>query len=126
MNFKRYLLTAATILAAGCATAATVVVTWTPPIQNTDDSPIPATGEGSLSSYRIEYGTCNGTLFGTKAGEVTRAAPASTVTLNLQPGTVCVRVLVSNTYGVESAPSNVATRVINPPTPKAPTAVTAN
>lgn len=123
---KRLTLSLALALAAGCATAATVVVTWTPPTLNTDDTAIPATGPGSLTTYRIEYGTCNGTLFGVKAGEVTRAAPASTVTLNLQPGTTCVQVFVANTYGNESIPSNVASKVVPAPTPRAPTAVSLN
>lgn len=104
----------------GIARAATVTVTWTPPTTNTDESPIPATGEGSLTNYRIEYGTCIGAAFGTKAGEVTRPAPATSATLNLNPGTTCVRVSVANTYGNESAPSNVASKVVAPPTPKPP------
>jgi hypothetical protein len=102
------------------AWATTVTSTWTNPTQNTDDSAIPATGAGSLSQARVEYGTCNGTAFGTKAGEVMRPMPTTTATLNLNPGTTCVRVSVINTYGAESQPSNVVTRVIDPPVPKPP------
>jgi hypothetical protein len=105
---------------AGAAKAATVTVTWAPPTTNTDGSAIPATGAGSLTTYRIEYGTCNGAAFGVKAGEVTRAAPATSVTLNLQPGTSCVRAFVANTYGSESAASNVSSKVVDPPTPNPP------
>ena len=105
---------------AGLARAATVTVNWTPPTTNTDGSAIAGTGAGSLTNYRIEYGTCNGTAFGVKAGEITRAAPASTATLNLQPGTSCVRVFAANTYGSESVASNVATKVVDPPTPNPP------
>jgi hypothetical protein len=101
--------------------AATVTVNWTNPTANTDSSPIPASGAGSLASARIEYGTCTATGgFGTKAGEVTRTQPATTATLNLQPGTTCVQVRVTNTYGIESAASNVATKVVDPPTPNPP------
>lgn len=109
------------ICIAGIAQAATVNVTWTPPTTNTDNSVIPATGPGSLTSYRVEYGTClTGGTFGTKAGEVSRTAPATGTTLNLQPGTTCVRAFVSNTYGIESAASNVASKVVDPPTPNPP------
>ena len=108
------------------ASAATVTVTWNPPTTNTDSSPIPSSGPGSLKTYRIEYGTCTSPgVFGTKAGEVTRPAPASTVVLNLNPGTACVRVFVSNTYDVESDASNVATSVVPFPRPQAPTATSA-
>jgi len=131
-NSNRSLIVAAALigsLAFACiekASAATVVVTGTNPTQNTDDSAIPATGAGSLTNLRIEYGTCSApNVFGVKAGEVSRVAGAPgsnfSQTLNLNPGTSCVRALVSNTYGVESAPSNVASRVIDPPTPKPPT-----
>ena len=106
---------------ANAAGAATVTVTWTPPTTNTDESAIPATGPGSLTTYRIEYGTClAGGAFGVKAGEVTRAAPATGTTLNLQPGTSCVRAFVANTYGNESAASNVASKIVPAPTPKPP------
>lgn len=108
--------------------AATVTVTWSNPATNTDDSPIPADGAqaGSLQTWRVEYGTClAGGAFGTKAGEVLRTRLAggpelTTAVLNLNPATVCTRVLVANTYSVESAPSNVVTRVVAPPQPRPP------
>ncbi len=106
--------------------AATVTITWTPPTTNTDNSAIPASGEGSLKTYRIEYGTCSANgVFGTKVGEVTRTAPASSTVLNLNPGTTCVRVFVANTYDVESDASNVATSVVPFPRPWAPTGTSA-
>jgi hypothetical protein len=104
----------------GIAQAATVTVTWVLPTTNTDGSTIPATGAGSLASVRVEYGTCNGTAFGTKAGEVSRPGNSTTATLNLQPGTTCVRAFATNTYGIESPASNVASKVVDPPTPNAP------
>lgn len=108
------------------SSAATVTVTWTPPTTNTDDSTIPSSGPGALKTYRIEYGTCSAPgVFASKVGEVTRAAPASSTVLNLNPGTTCVRVFVANTYDVESDASNVATSVVPFPRPKAPTQTSA-
>jgi hypothetical protein len=108
-------------LLAGVAHSATVTTTWVNPTKNTDGTDIPATGVGSLASAKVEYGTCGpNNVFGTKAGEVLRNMPASSATLNLNPGTTCVRVTVTNTYGIESPPSNVASRVVDPPTPQPP------
>lgn len=117
-------------LLAGTAIADTVTITGNYPTQNTNDSAIPATGEGSLTTGRIEYGTClAGNAFGTKVGEVTRpvaGAPGAAFShsLNLNPGTSCIRMMVTNTYGNESAPSNVTTRTVATPTPKPPTLAT--
>lgn len=110
---------------AGIATAATVTVTGTNPTQNTDNSTIPATGEGSLTNLRLEYGSCSAPgVFGTKVGEISRtaAAPGANFshTINLNVGTSCVRAFVANTYGNESLPSNVAVKVVDAPTPKPP------
>jgi hypothetical protein len=41
------------------AGAAEAELTWTPPTQNTDNSPIPATGPGALTQHSILYGACN-------------------------------------------------------------------
>jgi hypothetical protein len=124
----KLLLSCLLLLCAPLALATTVTIDATMPTQNVDNSLIPATGPGSLSGARVEYGTCIGTAFGTKVGEVARTvgAPGVTVsyTLNLDPGTSCVRVFVSNTYTVESDPSNVVTRKVDPPKPKAPTLAT--
>lgn len=119
------LLLIASLLACSAALGATVTVTGTNPTTNTDGSTIAATGAGSLTTLRIEYGTCSApNVFGTKAGEVSRAAGAPganfSQALNLQPGTTCVRALVANTYGVESDASNVAAKVVDPPKPGPP------
>lgn len=107
------------------AFAADVTVTWTPPTQNTDGSAIPASGPGSLTSTRVEWGSCVGTAFGTTAGERTVNAPAATTTITgLAPGTHCFRAYARNTYGVESLASGVASRTLAAPTPNPPTAVT--
>lgn len=117
------------LLLAGIAQAATVTVTWTNPTQNTDDSAIPTSGEGSLSAARVQYGTCtSGGVFGTAVGDVPRprgtGAMPTTATLNLPVGQSCIRVYVTNTYGKESDASNVATRVVDAPTPKPPVLAT--
>lgn len=113
------------LLWAGIAGAATVTVTGTNPTNNIDTSAIPATGAGSLVTLRIEYGTCSApNVFGTKVGEVPRTAGAPgasfSQTLNLQPGTTCVRAFVNNTFGVESDASNVTSKVVDPPKPSPP------
>lgn len=101
--------------------AAALNVTWTNPVQNTDNSAIPASGPGSIASTRIEYGTCNGAAFGTKLGEVVIAGQAESGVLpNLAPGTYCARAFTKNTYGEESDTSGVAQKVIAAPKPKPP------
>ena len=113
------------LLFAGAANAATVTITGTNPTTNTDTTTIPATGEGSLTALRIEYGTCSAPgVFGTKVGEISRtpAAPGASFshTINLNPGTSCVRAFVTNTYGNDSDASNVAVRTVDPPKPRPP------
>jgi hypothetical protein len=107
------------------AAADTVTATWTNPVKNTDETDIPATGEGSLTSARIAWGVCNAAgSFDVEAGFITRAMPASTAVFNLKPGNWCVYVTVQNTYGVSSLPSNVVSHVTPAPQPKAATGVT--
>jgi predicted phage tail protein len=107
------------------AHAGTLTATWTNPTTNTDSSAIPVSGAGSLTGTRVEYGSCVGTAFGTKAGEVSVTAPATTATTpDLAPGTYCLRAFSKNTYGSESAPSGVASKTISAPTPSPPTLVT--
>ena len=113
-------LSLATVAYAGEAT-----VSWTNPTTNTDGSAIPATGPGSLTGTRVEWGSCSGTAFGTKAGEVSVAAGVSSVVVpNLAPATYCFRAFSKNTYNVESAASNVASKAVPPPVPNAPIVVT--
>lgn len=132
---KRFLLSLAPLLLAGCAVfhsppadAGTLTVTWTNPTTNTDGSAIPA-AQGqpeALQAWRIEYGTCAaGGSFGTKAGEFTRqratgGAELTTVTQNIPPGNLCVRVFVANSAGAESDASNVAAKVVDPAKPRPP------
>jgi hypothetical protein len=103
------------------AHAADVTVTWTQPVTNTDGSAIPATGAGSIASNRVEWGGCAAGAFGTKAGEkVVSPAASSTTITNLGPGTWCFQVFARNTYGAESAASNVASKLVPVPVPNPP------
>jgi hypothetical protein len=117
------------VLVTACASfpaaADTVTATWTNPVKNTDDTDIPGTGAGSLTSARIAWSVCSAPgVFGTEVGFITRTMPVASVSFNLQPGDWCVRVTVQNTYGVSSDPSNVGTHVTPAPQPKAATGVT--
>jgi hypothetical protein len=100
---------------------------WVHPTQNTDGTAIPAscpagvTNCGRLTQTRLEYGSCSGTAFGTKVGEITVAAPANTATVSaLVPQVYCFRAFSRNDFAAESAASNVGTKTIAAPTPKAP------
>ena len=106
--------------------AATVTVTWTMPTQYTDSSAITPT---DIASTTVEYGTCNGTAFGTSLGMATASAPATTLVINnLSAGsTYCFRAYVTMTStagGQSSSFSNVASKSIPPKVPSAPIIVT--
>lgn len=102
------------------ASAANVTVSWNNPATNTDGSSIPASGDGSLISTRVEYGICNGPMT-----SLTVQQPATSVEVTgLAVGTWCFRAYAKNTYGQESGPSNIAQKVIQPTTPNPPTIVT--
>ena len=125
-NFGRFALAllacAFTLFLPPATHAADATVSWTNPTQNTDNSAIPSTGAGSLTGTRVEYGSCVGAAFGTKAGEVTVTAPGTTATITglSDAATYCFRAFARNTYGAESAASNVASKVMPTPTPKPP------
>lgn len=128
MSFSKILISVTAALAAalflllsGAAHAGDLAVRWTPPTTNTDGSSIPASGAGSLTGTRLEWGTCSGTAFGTSIGSTIVAAPATSHTVTgLAPGTYCVRAFARNTYGSESAASVVASKVIVAPVPNPP------
>jgi hypothetical protein len=109
-------------LVIGDAFGATATISWQNPTQNVDGSPIPATGAGSLVSTRVDWGTCSGTAFGTKQGEVVVPMPATTATIpDLADGaTVCFRAFSRNTFGEQSATSNIVSRIIPAPRPRPP------
>lgn len=111
------------------ARADTVTASWVNAATNTDNTAIPASGAGSLVRTVVEYGTRNGAVFGTKAGEVFIAAPATSLQLNLVVvQEYALRAFHCNTYATTfaaNAPgcsgfSNLAFRIVPPPTPSAP------
>ena len=132
MSFSKILISVTAALAAalflllsGAAHAGDLAVRWTPPTTNTDGSAIPASGAGSLTGTRIEWGTCSGTAFGTSIGSTIVAAPASSYTITgVEPGTYCVRAFARNTYGGESVASNVSSKLVPAPVPNPPTITT--
>jgi len=107
-------------------------LTWVNPTTNTDNTGIPATcpaGQtqcGKLTFTRMEYGSCSGTAFGTKVGEIMVPAPGqAAIVNNLVPQMFCFRAFARNDYTNESIASNVALKTIVAPTPKPPTGLTA-
>lgn len=123
--FTASLVVIALCLGASPTHAGDAVLTWTLATQNTDGTAIPASGAGSLAATRVEWGTCSGANFGAKAGDQLVPAPAMTYTVTgLAPGTHCFRAYSRNTYGQESDPTNVVSKVIAPPTPQPPGTLT--
>jgi hypothetical protein len=102
-----------------------VTVSWNPPTTNTNGTPIPATGDAALASYLVEWGTCSASAFGTKIGELTVPATATSAEiLSLAPACYSFRVYARNTYGSTSLPSTVVQKTIVAPVPNPPTVVT--
>ena len=109
------------LLLAGLANAGDALLSWTPPTTNTDGSAIPATGAGSLTGTRVEWGSCSGTAFGTAAGTVTVPTPATSTTITgLGVATYCFRAFARNAYGSESLASAVVNKVFPAPVPNPP------
>lgn len=81
-------------------------LTWTPPTQNTDGTPLT-----DLAGYRIYYGTSPGNYPNTAA--VNNPGVASFVVDGLAPGTWYFVSTTINGAGIESAYSNVATKTVN-------------
>lgn len=122
------------------ARADTKTVTWTNAVQNTDGTPIAATGPGSLVRTTIRYGTCNAakTAVVTVTGDITVAEPATTMQLPLVVvQEFCLGAWHSNTFATVFAPSTNSTVVpgnsvlstvivtqSNPPQPLPPGGVT--
>lgn len=124
LTTKRFALGAALLAIASVALAATLNFSWTAPTENTDGSPVPASGAGSITEYVVTYGPCNAsrTQLASITGTLTRAAPNLTViSPDMAPGTWCGYAQAKNTYGEVSDPSNVAFKVIAAPKPKPPT-----
>lgn len=92
-------------------------VEWKNPTTNTDNSPLT-----DLSSIEIEWGTCNGTLFGTYKGGALIATSAVGANMSTfiegqaDAGTtkVCVRAFAIAATGAKSDSSNVAVKQLLP------------
>jgi Putative Ig domain/Fibronectin type III domain len=87
------------------AGAGTTTLTWTPPTQNTDGTPIIG-----LTGYHIHYGTSVNALSTTIT--VTDVSQTSYVVSGLAPGTYYFAVDAFNAAGVDSAESNVGAATI--------------
>jgi len=79
-------------------------LTWTPPTQNNDGSPL-----DNLASYRLYYGTTAGQL--TKVITIDKGQTAYTVS-DLQPATYYFALSAVNSAGLESALSDVRSKSI--------------
>jgi hypothetical protein len=103
------------------AVAGSATATWMNPTSYVDGTVM---GIGDITQTRLEYGSCVGTSFGTKSGEVVASGTATTATVsNLAAGTYCFRAY-TKAKGVESAPSNVASKVVPQTAPNPPTLMT--
>jgi hypothetical protein len=107
--------------ASAFAQTANLSVSCTPPVQNTDGSPIPAGGTGSISKYTVSYGLCvSGALPATPTAIDSQICGTA---LTVAPGVWCAAVTATNTYGNASAFSLLVTKTILAPTPNAPSSI---
>jgi hypothetical protein len=97
--------------------ARTVTLTWNPVTLNTDGT------AAAGVTYNLYQGATVATLTKVQSG---LASPAATVTTGLTPGSTQEFVVTAVEGGVESAQSAVASAVIPPSTPLAPTGLTAS
>lgn len=108
----------------GRASAADASLTWINPTTRTDGS---ALVTADLRGTRIEYGSCSGAAFGTKAGEIVASAGATAATI---PGLAngvphCFRAYARATDGtpsgfVESVATNVVSKTFTLAPPNSP------
>lgn len=101
----------------GIAYAGTVTATWVNPTSYVDGTALVA---ADISRTRVEYGTCSGTAFGTRIGDIIATGATTSVTATLPAGTYCFRAFTT-AKGVESASSNLITKVVPQPAPSPPT-----
>lgn len=81
------------------------ILSWTPPTQNTDGSPLT-----NLAGYKIHWGTSQGTY--TNSVTVSNPGLASYVVDQLTPATWYFTVTAVNSAGMESPYSNVASKQV--------------
>lgn len=119
-----------TIMLAAClvwlgnaAYAGSATATWTNPTQREDGS---ALAPSDIASTRVEWGTCNGSAFGTLAGsQSTTSGAATSLTISgLAAGTYCFRAYTVLGNGLQSVASLVVSKVVPESPPKPPVLVT--
>ena len=88
------------------ATLGSATLSWVPPSQNTDGSPLT-----DLSGYTIAWGTQSGNL--SNSVTVMNAGITTYVVDQLAPGTYYFALRAVNSSGVESALSNEASKTVN-------------
>lgn len=87
------------------STPGTATLSWTAPTENADGTQVT-----DLAGYRVYYGTSPTDL--SQSVEVSGAQTTSYVVENLPAGTYYFAVAAYNSAGVESEPSNVASKTI--------------
>jgi hypothetical protein len=85
-----------------------VLLTWTPPTQNTDNSTLT-----NLAGYRVNWGVTAVAL--TQTAQINNPGIATYTVTNLTPGAWFFGIRAFTTQGAESAMSNVATRTVAGP-----------
>lgn len=125
-NFRAFLaglllLAAAVFGFTSIARAGDAQVSWVHPTQFEDGT---ALAVGQIERTRIEWGTCAGSAFGVRAGDVSIPAPATSTTITgLAPGTWCFRAYTKALPafgGLESVPTAAVSKTIPFPAPKPP------
>lgn len=128
MKMTRILTSLLFLLAASTAYAAKISVSWvnpteyeqtcttaTPPVCKSD--PL-----NDLKSILIEWGTCNGSNFGTRqASLLVMQTPVKVTKATIYPtalAKVCIRAFALNSKDVQSASSGIASKVLLPTTGK--------
>lgn len=125
---KKMIAALAVLMMIPLAYAATHTATWTKATTNTDGSPIPATGPGSVVTT-MEYGTCNvdGTNFVKTGDVVVGTSGTSATTPNYPAGQrTCHRAYHVNTYGNRSDYTPVIQTTEPNPIPNPPSLLTVN
>lgn len=88
-----------TALLAFAAQAGTLEFTLKPTTTDVLGKPLPATGPGALTSHRVEYGTCDGAIFGTPIAQTVVPMPKVSGSFpNVPAGVYCVRAFPSNEF----------------------------
>jgi hypothetical protein len=86
-------------------TSGTATVSWVPPTDNTDGTPV-----GDLAGFRVYYGTSSESL--TETIDVNGATTTTYVVTGLSKGTYYFAVTAISSDGLESVPSETASKTI--------------